>query len=251
MLGGDELQRYSRHMLLREIGGVGQMRLAQASVLVIGAGGLGSGALPYLAAAGIGRITVMDGDVVEVHNLQRQVVHDTAHIGMNKAMSAATRMQAINPHITIDALPRHMTADDAGLVATHDLILDGSDSFQTRHLANGLALQTERPLVSAAMTQWEGQIGLYADDGSACLRCVFPEIPAPGLVPSCAEAGVLGPLPGIMGGLMAAEAVKHLAGAGQTLRNRLMIFDALYMETRVMAVRRRPGCPACGNPAHA
>ncbi|WP_342345635.1 HesA/MoeB/ThiF family protein [Falsirhodobacter halotolerans] len=249
MLSEAELHRYSRHMLLREVGGVGQMRLGRARVLVIGAGGLGAGALPYLAAAGIGHITVMDGDEVEVHNLQRQVVHDTAHIGMNKALSAAARMRAINPHVVVEAMPRHLT-DEPDLVAAHDLILDGTDSFATRYLANDLAVRVSRPLISGALTQWEGQIGLYADAGSACLRCVFPEIPAEGLVPSCAEAGVLGPLPGIIGGMMAAEAVKRLAGAGTPLRNRLMIFDALYMETRVMTVHRRDDCPTCGNPAH-
>ncbi|WP_128253449.1 HesA/MoeB/ThiF family protein [Falsirhodobacter deserti] len=245
----DELHRYSRHILLREIGGTGQRKLAQARVLMIGAGGLGAPALMYLAAAGVGQITVMDGDVVDLTNLQRQIVHDTQSVGANKATSAAQRMRALNPHVVATAVERHLTDADADLVAAHDLVLDGSDSFATRYAVNRLAVRAGVPLVSAALTQWEGQIGLFGD-GAACYACVFPAAPAPHLVPTCAEAGVAGPLPGILGAMMAAEAVKHLTGAGQTLRNRLMIHDALFADNRTIATRRRADCPVCGTGAH-
>lgn len=244
-----ELRRYSRHILLREIGGPGQRRLKDANVLVVGAGGLGSPALLYLAAAGVGRITVIDGDAVEASNLQRQIAHTDARIGQPKATSATEAMRAINPFVTVTALDRRM-GEEPELVAAHDLILDGTDNFDTRYLVNRLAVATGRPLLSAAITQWEGQIGLYADRGSACYACVFPVRPADGTVPTCAEAGVAAPLPGIIGAMMAAEAVKYLTGAGETLRDRILIHDALYAETRVIRTARNPDCPVCGTAGH-
>lgn len=241
-----EVDRYSRHILLREIGGGGQQALRRARVLVVGAGGLGSPLLLYLAAAGVGRITVADGDGVENSNLQRQVIHTDARIGVNKAESAAIAMRAINPFVQVDVIARHLGAGDAALVADHDLILDGSDNFDTRYLMNRLAAAAGKPLIAAAITQWEGQLSLYHPvAGAACYECVFPERPAAGLVPTCAEAGVAAPLPGILGAMMAAEAVKHLTGAGQTLANRLLIHDALYAESRVIVTRLREDCPAC------
>lgn len=240
-----ELDRYSRHILLREIGGPGQRALKQANVLVVGAGGLGAPVLLYLAAAGVGRITVMDGDAVENSNLQRQVIHSDARIGMNKAQSAAVAMQALNPFVSVTALARHLVPDDD--LSAYDLILDGTDNFDTRYLVNRLAAQAGRPLIAGAITQWEGQIGLYDPArGTACYECVFPVRPAPGLAPSCAEAGVAAPLPGIVGAMMAAEAVKHLTGAGQGLANRLILHDALYAETRSISVRPRADCAICG-----
>lgn len=244
-----ELDRYARHIALREIGGSGQRRLKAARVLVIGAGGLGSPALMYLAAAGVGTIGVIDDDVVENANLQRQVIHTDARIGMPKVFSAELAMRALNPFIEVRPWNRRLTDDIAeALFAEHDLILDGSDNFDTRYLANRVAVAAGRPLVAAAITQWEGQVSVYHPAaGGPCFACVFPVRPAPGLVPTCAEAGVAAPLPGIIGAMMAMEAVKHLTGAGETLRGRLMIHDALYGETRAIAVRRRPDCPVCGN----
>ncbi|RUS59887.1 HesA/MoeB/ThiF family protein [Pseudorhodobacter sp. E13] len=242
-----ELERYARHIMLREIGGPGQKRLKQARVLVVGAGGLGSPALLYLAASGVGVIGVVDPDVVENSNLQRQIIHTDDRIGLAKAQSAVVAMQALNPFIEARAYSRRLDAETGALIADYDLILDGTDNFDTRYLVNRLAVAAGKPLISAAITQWEGQISLYDPaHGGPCFECVFPTRPAPGMVPSCAEAGVAAPLPGIIGAMMAMEAVKHLTGAGQDLRGRLMIHDALYAETRVIAVAPRGDCPVCG-----
>lgn len=244
----EELERYSRHILLREIGGPGQRRLRDAHVLVVGAGGLGAPALLYLAAAGVGRITVIDDDRVELSNLQRQVIHPTASLGLPKAASAAAAMAALNPHCRVE--PVEARLDDRlaqDFFAKADLILDGSDTFATRTLVNRAAVAARVPLLSAAISQWEGQISLFDPArGAPCLACLFPEEPAPGLAPTCAEAGVAAPLPGVIGSLMALEAVKELTGAGQGLRGRLLIWDGLWGETRTIAIRRRPGCPVCG-----
>ena len=247
-----ELQRYARHIMLREIGGPGQKRLKAARVLVVGAGGLGSPALMYLAGAGVGSIGVIDDDVVEGSNLQRQIIHADQRIGMPKVFSAEVAMRALNPFIEVRPYNRKLTeAIAADLIAEHDLVLDGTDDFDTRYLVNRVAVAAGVPLISGALTQWEGQLGLYDPSrGGPCYACVFPERPAPGLVPACAEAGVAAPLPGIIGAMMAMEAVKHLTDAGETLRSRLMIHDALYAETRVIAVRRRADCPVCGREAH-
>lgn len=243
-----ELERYARHIMLREIGGTGQRRLKAARVLVVGAGGLGSPALLYLAAAGVGRIGVIDDDVVEASNLQRQIVHSDERIGMPKVHSAAAALRALNPFVEIRPYQRRLTEQIAAdLFADYDLILDGTDNFDTRYLVNRAAVRAARPLIAAAMTQWEGQLSLYHPAaGGPCFECVFPTRPAPGLVPSCAEAGVVAPLPGVIGSMMAMEAVKAITGAGEGLRGRLMIHDALFAETRVIGVKPRPGCAACG-----
>lgn len=243
-----ELNRYSRHILLREIGGPGQKRLKQARVLVIGAGGLGSPICLYLAAAGVGHLTVVDDDRVDTSNLQRQIIHRDADLDRPKAQSAAAAMRALNPFITVEPLVARLEGDLAErLIASHDLILDGTDNFDTRYLVNRLAARLGKPLIAGAITQWEGQVSLYHPaSGAPCFQCVFPERPAPGMVPTCAEAGVAAPLPGVIGSIMAMEAVKQLTGAGETLRGRLMIHDALYAETRVIAVKPRPDCPVCG-----
>lgn len=242
-----ELSRYARHMMLREIGGPGQKRLKQSKVLVIGAGGLGSPALLYLAAAGVGTIGVIDDDSVEGSNLQRQVIHTDARIGMPKVVSAAQQMQALNPFITVRPYHRRLTDSDAEtLFAGYDLILDGTDNFDTRYLANRTAVKLGKPLIAAAITQWEGQISLYDPArGGPCFQCVFPERPAPGLVPTCAEAGVIAPLPGVLGTMMALEAIKTLTDAGVSLRGSLLIYDGLYGETRKINTRPRPDCPIC------
>ena len=243
-----ELDRYARHIVLREIGGSGQKALKEASVLIIGAGGLGAPALQYLAAAGVGNIGVIDDDVVENSNLQRQVIHTHAGIGIAKVQSAAEAMTALNPNINVLPYQRRLSPEIApDLIADYDLVLDGSDNFDTRYLVNAACAKAGVPLISAALTQWEGQISLYDPaNGTPCYQCIFPESPNPSLSPSCAEGGVLGPLPGVLGAMMAVEAVKALTGAGEGLCGRLLIYDALYAETRTIVAKPRADCPICG-----
>lgn len=244
-----ELERNARHIVLREIGGPGQRRLKEARVLVIGAGGLGAPALQYLAAAGVGTIGVIDDDTVENSNLQRQVIHTDDRIGMPKVFSAEAAMRAQNPFASVRPYHRRLTTDIAAeLFADYDVILDGTDDTETRYLVNVTAVALKLPLISAAISQWEGQISVFDPSrGAPCYRCVFPEPAAAGLAPTCAEGGVLGPLPGVLGAMMAVEAVKLIAGAGKPLLGRLMIYDALYADVRTIAVRPRPDCPVCGS----
>ncbi|TNJ44817.1 molybdopterin-synthase adenylyltransferase MoeB [Phaeobacter sp. B1627] len=243
-----ELNRYARHIVLREVGGLGQKRLKDASVLVIGAGGLGAPALQYLAAAGVGTVGVIDDDVVENANLQRQVIHRDRDIGTAKVFSAQAAMEAQNPFITVRPYNRRLSDDIAAdLFSDFDLILDGSDNFATRYLANRVAVAQEKPLISGALSQWEGQISVFDPArGGPCYQCIFPEAPAPGLAPSCAEAGVIGPLPGVLGAMMAMEAVKQISGAGEVLRAQMLIYDGLYGETRRITLSARADCPICG-----
>jgi molybdopterin/thiamine biosynthesis adenylyltransferase len=243
-----ELERYARHIVLREIGGPGQKALRDAKVLVIGAGGLGAPALQYLAAAGVGTIGVIDDDVVENANLQRQVIHSDDRIGMPKVFSAQAAMVAQNPYVTVLPYHRRLTEEVAAdLFKEFDLILDGTDNFDTRYLANRVAVAEGKPLISGALSQWEGQISVFDPArGAPCYQCIFPEAPAAGLAPSCAEAGVIGPLPGVIGSMMAVEAIKLITGAGQALRGEMLIYDALWGETRKIALKRRSDCPICG-----
>ncbi|MFX0547511.1 HesA/MoeB/ThiF family protein [Roseovarius sp. S1116L3] len=243
-----ELERYARHIVLREIGGPGQRALKDARVLVIGAGGLGAPVLTYLAAAGVGTIGVIDDDVVDLSNLQRQVIHRDRDIGMPKVHSAAEALRALNPHVTVRPYERRLSEEIASdLFGDYDMVMDGSDNFETRHLVNRAAVGTGRPLISGAMTQWEGQLSVFDPaHGAPCYACVFPEIPAEGLAPSCAEAGVLGPLPGVIGAMMANEAVKLITGAGEPLRRTLFIYDALYADARRIKIERRRDCAVCG-----
>jgi len=243
-----ELERYARHIMLRELGGPGQQRLKAARVLVIGAGGLGSPVLLYLAAAGVGTIGVIDDDEVDNSNLQRQVIHADARIGMPKVRSAQIAMEALNPFIAVQPYKRRLDAAlAADLFPAHDLILDGTDNFDTRYLVNAAAVAAGKPLVAAAIAQWEGQISVYDPArGAPCYACVFPNRPAAGLAPTCAEAGVAAPLPGVLGTMMAVEALKVLTGAGTPLRGRMLIYDALEGESRQITVRRAPACPVCG-----
>lgn len=246
--GASEIERNARHIALREIGGPGQARLKAASVLVVGAGGLGSGALQALGGVGIGTIGVIDDDIVEATNLQRQTIHTDDRIGMPKVFSAKAALLAQNPYLTIRPYNRRLTPDIAEtLTQEYDLVLDGTDDPETRYVVNSACVKTGTPLISAAISQWEGQIGVFAPakDGP-CYACTFPRAPAAGLAPRCAEAGVLGPLPGVIGSLMAAEAVKWLAGAGEPLIGRLLIYDALYAETRIIKTPRQPDCAVCG-----
>jgi molybdopterin/thiamine biosynthesis adenylyltransferase len=243
----DELARYARHIVLHEIGGAGQQRLKAARVLVVGAGGLGSPALLYLAAAGVGTLGVVDDDVVGLSNLQRQVLHATAEVGQPKTASAARALARLNPHVAVEAHAVRLDAEGAArLVPGYDLVLDGSDNFPTRYLVNAACVAAGRPLVSAAMSQWEGQIALFDPvRGGPCYRCLFPEPPAPELVPSCAQAGVIGALPGVMGAMMAVEAIKVVARAGTPLRGLLLVYDALNAEVRRIRAAADPGCPVC------
>ncbi|MFA9229834.1 MAG: ThiF family adenylyltransferase [Microgenomates group bacterium] len=244
-----ELDRYARHILLREIGGPGQRRLKDAKVLVIGAGGLGSPALLYLAASGVGCIGVIDDDVVENSNLQRQIIHTDQAIGTPKVQSATRAIKALNPFVEVRPYDRRLTPEIAAdLFADYDLILDGTDNFDTRYLVNRVCADLAKPLISAAITQWEGQISLYDPArGAPCYECIFPTRPEPGMVPTCAEAGVAAPLPGVIGAMMAMEAVKHITGAGQGLAGRLLIHDALYNETRMIGIKKRADCAVCGS----
>jgi len=243
-----ELNRYARHIMLREVGGPGQKALKNAKVLVIGAGGLGSPALQYLAAAGVGQIGVIDDDVVDSSNLQRQVIHRDDKIGLPKVQSATEAMLALNPFITVKPYTRRLTEEVAAeLFAEYDIVLDGSDNFDTRYLVNATCVAAKIPLVAAAIAQWEGQISVYDPANDApCYACLFPEAPGPGLVPTCAEAGVIGPLPGVIGSMMAVETVKLITGAGDPLRGKLLIYDALYGETRQIGAKRRADCAVCG-----
>lgn len=246
---GVELERYARHIVLREVGGPGQRRLRDARVLVVGAGGLGSPVLLYLGAAGVGTIGIIDDDMVSLSNLQRQVVHTDARSGTPKVFSAEAGIRAINPHVTVRPYNRRLTAEIAeALLADYDLIVDGSDSFATRALVNRAAVATGRPLLAGAISQWEGQVTLYDPAGGApCMACLFPEAPATGLAPSCAEAGVVGALPGVVGSLMALEAIKEITGAGTGLRGTMLLWDGLDADCRRIAVHRRAECPVCGD----
>lgn len=243
-----ELNRYARHIMLREIGGAGQKKLKNACVLVIGAGGLGSPALLYLAAAGVGTIGVIDDDVVDNSNLQRQVIHRDADIGMPKVFSAEAAMQAQNPYCNVRPYQRRLDEGNAAdLFADYDLVLDGCDNFETRYLVNRTCVALGLPLIAGALTQWEGQISIYDPaNGAPCYQCIFPEAPAAGLAPSCAEAGVAGPLPGVIGAMMALEAVKEITGAGEGMRGAMLIYDGLFAEMRRIKLKVRKGCPVCG-----
>lgn len=243
-----ELNRYARHIVLREIGGPGQKALKDARVLVIGAGGLGSPALLYLAAAGVGTIGVIDEDVVDNSNLQRQVIHRDADIGMPKVHSAAQAMTAQNPFVTVRPYQRRFDEDVAAeILQEYDVLLDGTDNFATRYLVNRAAVAAGLPLISGALSQWEGQISVFDPANNApCYQCIFPKAPSPGLAPSCAEAGVIGPLPGVIGSMMALEAIKVITNAGAPLRGDMLIYDALFGETRRMRLKRRSDCPVCG-----
>ncbi|SDG98243.1 HesA/MoeB/ThiF family protein [Sulfitobacter delicatus] len=243
-----ELNRYARHIVLREVGGAGQKALKNAKVLVVGAGGLGAPALQYLAAAGVGTIGVIDDDEVENANLQRQVIHKDASIGTPKVFSAQAEMTAQNPHVTVRPYHRRLTDEIAAeLVADYDLVLDGTDNFDTRYRINAACVAAGVPLISGALSQWEGQLSVFDPArGAPCYRCIFPKAPAAGLAPSCAEAGVIGPLPGVIGTMMALEAIKLITGAGSVLRGQMMIYDGLYGENRQIAIARRRGCETCG-----
>ncbi len=241
---GRDHERYARHLLLNEIGERGQARLAEARVLIVGAGGLGSPAALYRAAAGVGTLCLVDDDLVDRSNLQRQVLHSEASVGLPKVESARFRLKALNPSITVDTTAERINEGNARqLVTDCDIILDGSDNFPTRYLLNEVAISEKRPLVYGAVQRFEGQVTLFdPGNGSPCYACLFPDEPADGLAPSCAEAGVVGALPGVVGSMMAVEAIKFITRAGATLTGEMLIYDALYGESRKIAINRRAEC---------
>ena len=242
----DELDRYARHLVLREIGGPGQQRLKAASVLVVGAGGIGSPAALYLAAAGVGRIGLLDMDEVALSNLQRQVLFESGEIGELKVEAGARRLRGLNPNVVVEPLNLTLDAANArGLVAGWDLVLDGTDDFATRFAVNAACVAEKTPLVSAALGRWTGQIGVF--EGRPCWRCLVPEIPPE--AETCARVGVIGALGGVLGSMAALEAIKRIAGAGRPLTGRLLIYDALGAEVRVATIAPDPACAVCGGDA--
>ncbi len=246
-LGKDEILRYSRHLIIPEVGIEGQVKLKQAKVALIGAGGLGAPLGLYLAAAGVGRIGIVDFDVVDFTNLQRQVIHGTNDVGRKKLDSAADRMKDINPHIQVDKIEAALTSDNAlDILKDYDIVIDGTDNFPTRYLVNDACVLLGKPNVYGSIFRFEGQATVFAYEGGPCYRCLYPEPPPPGLVPSCAEGGVLGILPGTIGLIQATEAVKLILGIGEPLVGRLLLFDALGMKFRELKLRKNPDCPICG-----
>jgi sulfur-carrier protein adenylyltransferase/sulfurtransferase len=247
-LSKDEIARYSRHLIMPEVGMEGQRKLKAASILLIGTGGLGSPLGLYLAAAGVGRLGLVDFDVVDHSNLQRQIVHGTKDVGRPKIQSAKDRLSDINPHIQIDTYETALRADNAlDIIKNYDIVIDGTDNFQTRYLANDASVLLGKPNVYGSIFRFDGQASVfYPGGGGPCYRCLYPEPPPPGLVPSCAEGGVLGILPGIIGVIQATEAIKLIIGQGEPLIGRLLLFDALKMKFRELKLRRNPECPLCG-----
>ena len=244
----EEMRRYARHFSLREVGFKGQMKLRNSKVLVVGAGGLGSPALLYLAAAGIGRLGIADGDNVDMSNLQRQIAHFTPDIGRAKTASAADKIKAVNPNVEVVEHREFLTAANiARIVADYDFILEGCDNFAAKFLINDACVLLRKPFSHAGMLRFEGQTMTVIPGQSRCYRCLFRDPPPPGSVPNCAEAGILGMLPGILGSIQAAEAVKYLLGLGELLTDRLLIFDALAMRFREVRGKRDVACPVCGD----
>ena len=243
-----EVQRYSRHLIMPEVGMDGQKRLKAASVLLVGAGGLGSPLGLYLAAAGVGRIGLVDFDVVDFSNLQRQILHDTCNVGKSKLQSALERLRAINPDVIYDGYETRLTAANAMEICRgYDLIIDGTDNFATRYLVNDVCVLLKKPNVYGSIFRFDGQASVFHPPYGPCYRCLYPDPPPPGEVPSCAEGGVLGILPGIIGIIQATEAVKLILGKGEPLIGRLLHYDAMAMSFKTYKVRRNPNCPICGD----
>ncbi len=247
-LSPDELQRYARHLSLPEVGLAGQSKLRAASVLIVGAGGLGSPVAMYLAAAGVGRLGLIDFDRVEYSNLQRQIIHTTDSVGRSKVESAAESIARINPLIAVDAIDEALTSENAMRIASaYDIIIDGTDNFATRYLVNDVCVLLKKPNCYGSIFRFEGQASVFGHAGGPCYRCLYPEPPAPGTVPNCAEGGVLGILPGIVGAIQATEAIKLILGIGDSLSGRLLLIDAADMRFRELKVRRNMDCPVCGD----
>jgi sulfur-carrier protein adenylyltransferase/sulfurtransferase len=244
----EQVARYARHLILPEVGGAGQRKLLNSSVLLLGAGGLGSPAAMYLAAAGVGRIGMVDFDVVDASNLQRQILHGHDDIGRSKADSAADTLHNLNPDVQVDAIKEHVNSENAlQIFKPYDVIIDGTDNFPVRYLVNDACQFMGKPLVYGSIYQFEGQATVFMPgQETPCYRCLFPSPPPPGTVPSCAEGGVFGVLPGVIGSIQATEAIKLITGEGDTLEGRLLLYDALHMEFQEVKIRWDADCPVCG-----
>ncbi|CAG0949663.1 putative adenylyltransferase/sulfurtransferase MoeZ [Planctomycetaceae bacterium] len=246
-LSNDELQRYARHIILPEVGLEGQQKLKASSVLCVGAGGLGSPMAMYLAAAGVGRIGIVDFDVVDSSNLQRQIIHGTSSVGKRKVESAKARLLDLNPHLKVDVHELALSSENAlDIVKQYDVVADGTDNFPTRYLVNDACVLAGKPNVYASIFRFDGQATVFNYEDGPCYRCLYPEPPPPGMVPSCAEGGVIGVLPGVVGCIQALETIKVLLKIGEPLKGRLLVFDALGMKWRELKIRKDPKCPICG-----
>jgi len=246
-LSAEQLERYSRHFLLRQLGEKGQGKLLDAKVLLVGAGGLGSPVALYLAAAGIGTLGIVDADVVDRSNLQRQILHSTDRIGVSKAESAKQTINSLNPDVQVCIYNERLTVDNVmDIFRDYDIIVDGSDNFPTRYLVNAAAVLVGKPVVHGSIFQFEGQVSVFTPHAGPCYRCLYPTPPPPGMVPSCSEVGVLGVLPGVIGVIQATETIKLMIGQGEPLVGRLLLYDALAMRFREIRIRRNPDCPLCG-----
>ncbi|MEZ5648177.1 MAG: molybdopterin-synthase adenylyltransferase MoeB [Alphaproteobacteria bacterium] len=253
-LTDEQIHRYARHIVLPEIGEEGQARLLTARILVVGAGGLGAPVLMYLAAAGVGTLGIIDDDIVDLSNLQRQIIHTTSHIGTAKVVSAAVALKALNPEVKVERYQRRLEKESARhLIENYDLVIDGSDNFATRYILNDLCYQIRRPLIMGSLLRFEGQISLFkAYDIDAqgqhgpCYRCVFPEPPPANIAPGCAQAGILGAIAGVIGALQAGEAIKEILGFGDSLSGRLLLYDGLKAQIASIALSADPDCPVCG-----
>lgn len=246
-LTAEERQRYARHLSLPDVGAAGQRKLKAARVLIVGAGGLGSPTALYLAAAGVGAIGLVDQDVVDISNLQRQVLHSTADVARRKLSSARTRLHDLNPNVLVETHGEWLTSANAlQIIRQYDIVIDGTDNFATRYLVNDACVLLSKPNVHGSVFRFDGQASVFAMPDGPCYRCLYPEPPPAGLVQNCAEGGVFGVLPGIIGTIQAAETLKLILGSGESLSGRLLMIDALTMQTRTVTVDRDPGCPACG-----
>ncbi|WP_084667114.1 HesA/MoeB/ThiF family protein [Thermanaeromonas toyohensis] len=246
-LSNVEIERYSRQIILPNIGGKGQKKLKQSKVLVVGAGGLGSPAAYYLAAAGVGTIGIVDGDAVELSNLQRQILHNTKRVGLPKAESARETLLALNPHITVNVHQLRLSKDNVlELITGYEVIVDAVDNFPARYLLNDACVMAGKPLVEAGVLQWDGLVMTIKPREGPCYRCIFPEPPPPGAVPTCREAGIIGVVPGVIGAIQATEVLKLLLGIGEGLIGRLLIYNGLEMRFREVRAERNPACPVCG-----
>jgi molybdopterin/thiamine biosynthesis adenylyltransferase len=243
----EQIERYSRHIILPNVGGEGQSKLLSSRILIVGMGGLGSPIALYLAAAGIGTLGLVDFDRVELNNLQRQVIHFTGDIGKEKVLSARETIQSINPDVSVRAYGQRLSADNImEILSDYDLVMDGTDNFPTRFLLNDACFLSGKTIIYGAIFRFEGQVSVFAPGKGPCYRCLLPEMPPPGSVPRCQEAGVFGVLPGIVGAIQATEAIKLILGIGKPLIGRLLLVDALDMETMEMQLQKNPRCPVCG-----
>jgi len=243
----EQLKRYQRHIIMPQVGGIGQRKLLESKVLLLGAGGLGSPTALYLAAAGVGELGIVDFDVVDLSNLQRQILHDTDDVGRPKVVSAQETLNDINPDVRVNPINERLSSENImDILADYDIVVDGSDNFSTRYLVNDAAYLSNTTLVHGSIFLFEGQVTVF-QPGAGCYRCLYPTPPPPGMVPSCAEAGVFGVLPGIIGSIMAVETIKIILGIGEPLVNKLLLFDALSMEFRTVKLRQDKNCPLCGD----